>query len=172
MCRPDWKHNTGMTSYGRLGDLQGVARHMIDALKYMLENSFEQRPEGGPELDFSGFPGWSMYVLAMYAQEIAANHYLESFVIDPRLDAHSDLNVPTVELLHVHCQQGANRFNKREFFRHQYTDVMYSTLDVAVAKDCVTALALRSWRMVQGLLMEGGKGKQQQEEEVAKHSEL
>ena len=57
-----------MTSYGRLKDLQEIARVMIDALKYMLENTFEQRPQGGPELDFSGFPGWCMYVLAMYAQ--------------------------------------------------------------------------------------------------------
>ena len=57
-----------MTSYGKFEDIQNIARVMIDALKYMLENTFEQKPEGGPELDFSGFPGWCMYVLAMYAQ--------------------------------------------------------------------------------------------------------
>ena len=59
-----------MTSYGHLKELQEIARVMIDALKYMLENTFEQRPQGGPEIDFSGFPGWCMYVLAMYAQVI------------------------------------------------------------------------------------------------------
>jgi len=145
--RDDWQHNTGMTSYGKPETIQAIAGTMIDALKYMLENTFEQRPQGGPELDFSGFPGWCMYVLAMYAQEIAANHHVENLIIDTRIDAFSDLDVPTSTLLHVHCQQGAERFNKHMFFQHQYRNVNLGQLDQSVARDCVTTLAVASFRL-------------------------
>lgn len=70
MYRIDWQHNLGMTSYGKPAQIIAVAEVMITALKYMLENTFDQRPEGGPKISFEGFPGWCMYVLAMYAQVI------------------------------------------------------------------------------------------------------
>lgn len=165
-----------MTSYGKFEDLQAIAQVMVDSLRFMLENTFEQRPEGGPELDFSGFPGWCMYVLAMYAQvrarrlpasclrmhplppiacwlclqEIGANVVLDKFIIDSRLDAFSDSARPVHELLHVHCQQGADRFNKAQFFMHQYSTVDLSSMDTTITRDCVTNLAVGSFRSAFG----------------------
>ena len=84
-------------------------------------------------------------------QEIAANHVLEDFIIDPRIDANSDLDVPTQSLLHIHCQQGANRFNKGYFEIHRYDFLDLSTLNGTIAKDCATLLAVGSYRLTMGL---------------------
>jgi len=148
--RDGWKHNTGMTSYGPYPELRRVAEVMLSATRFMLENTFEQRPGGGPVLDYGGFPGWCLYVVAMYAQEIAANHVLEEFVVDPRMDAWSDLKVPADDLLLVHCQQGAERFNKEVFFQTRYLDVDLSQLNTSVARDCVTFLAAGAFRSMLG----------------------
>jgi hypothetical protein len=145
--RTDWQHNTGMTSYGTLAQLQTVARAMIPAIKHILEKTFPQKPEGGPAVSMGeGWPLWSVYIAAMYAQEVAANTALPSFVIDPRLDAHSDLDHPSDSLLHVHCQHGAQRFSKRDFFKHHYRDLDLDSVDPLVSRDCVTKLAVGTWR--------------------------
>jgi hypothetical protein len=83
----------------------------------------------------------------MYPQEIAANHVLDDFIIDPRLDAHSDLDVPTHSLLHIHCQQGAERFNKAYFSIHRYEFLDLSSLNGTIARDCATLLAVGSYRL-------------------------
>jgi hypothetical protein len=146
--RADWQHNLGMTSYGTLAQMQAVARTMIPALLYILEETFPQKPEGGPAVANmgDGWPVWALYVSMMYAQEVAANAVLPSFVVDPRFDAFSDLDDPSDSLLHVHCRHGAERFNKREFFKHQYQDFDLTTLNLTVSRDCATHLAVGSWR--------------------------
>lgn len=145
-----WKHNVGMTSYGTAEQLQRVAETMLPAIKYILENTFPQKEGGGPNVGMGeGWPRWSLYVAAMYGQEVAANTVLPDFVVDPRMDVHSDLEVPSDSLLAVHCQQGAQRFHKRDFFKHQYQDFDMSSLNPLVAKDCITQLAVGSWRFLQ-----------------------
>ena len=83
-------------------------------------------------------------------QEIAANHVLDDFIIDPRLDANSDLDAPTHSLLHIHCQQGAERFNKGYFSLHRYDFLDMSTLNGTISRDCATLLAVGSYRLTVG----------------------
>lgn len=143
-----WEHNLGMTSYGTYAQLRSVAAAMVPAIKHILETTFPQKEGGGPDVASpgDGWPRWCLYVAAMYAQEVAANTVLPSFAVDARLDAHSDLEAPSQSLLHVHCQHGAQRFSKHDFFRHQYQDLDTSGLNLLVAKDCVTHLAVGAWR--------------------------
>lgn len=93
----------------------------------------------------------SMCAGLLPTQEIAANHVLEKFVSDPRIDSWSDLLVPTEEVLHVHCQQGADRFNKEQFFMHHYRNLDVLQLDRRVLRDCVTMLAVGSFRVAMNL---------------------
>jgi hypothetical protein len=76
------------------------------------------------------------------------NHLFVNLTLDKRFDAHTDLDAPTANFLHLHTQHGANRFDKRSFLIHFYADVQLHKLNVSVSRDCATYIAVSAYRAV------------------------
>jgi hypothetical protein len=141
-------HNVGMCFTGTLKQQKQVARKTIDVLKYILLNTFPQLASGGPSVSYKdGWPNWNVYLSVMYAQEVVVNHLFANLTLDKRFDAHTDLDTPTADLLHLHTQHGASRFDKRSFLIDFYADVQLHKLNVSISRDCATYIAVSSYRV-------------------------
>eukprot|EP01026_Neomeris_dumetosa_P009893 TRINITY_DN13498_c0_g1_i1.p1 TRINITY_DN13498_c0_g1~~TRINITY_DN13498_c0_g1_i1.p1 ORF type:complete len:148 (+),score=30.56 TRINITY_DN13498_c0_g1_i1:3-446(+) len=137
--------------YGETQQIIAMANFSLPVLYHVITHEFPQLPGGGIAQKWQqgeGWPLWGAGVAALYATEIAANHLVDEFDTDLRMDSHGDASAGIDEVYHIHCRHGDGDFSKFEFFKHQYQDVDLGKLDSSVVKDFAMFLAAGSWRLI------------------------
>lgn len=130
-------HNIGSTHYGNPKLVREVCKLTMTTTLYIINNEFKD--------GYGNWPGWYKGVSLLYGTEIATNHLIEKFNVDPfKLDFYSTSEDSILKHPHIHCWHTDGVFSKFWFEAGRYDNISKDSLDTNKINHYCLYLALRS----------------------------